>query len=432
MNFRSSVRIFLSLGIVASLAPGVSYATNGMNMIGYNTRSSGLAGADVALGEDCPACNPATLGGEGRIILAGGVALLHPPVNFQNGYFGPNDVDSDENIYAAPYLEYAHRLKDSPWTLGLTVRAQGGMGVEYEDVRTFAGNQDELYTNLQIARFMPTASYRVNDQLKLGASLQVGSVKMSSKLFPGTYSPGPDGMAGTMDDFAGMHLKDVGGVGYAGRIGLFYKVSDRLNLGLTYLSETDIDMDGGRLTLNLGIARVAYAAELERFALPQEAEFGLSYKVSPRLRLVADIRWIDWASAADEVTVKGSDPDLPVPLQDPEMTFKLKWKEQWVFALGTEFMLNRNHTFRIGYNYGGNPVPNDYLSPLFPGHVEHHVTLGYGYSWDQLSLDLAWEHSLENKLTNTNPNPAENPFGPDSTVTVNPGNVLHLGLSYRF
>ncbi|HEJ83666.1 MAG TPA: aromatic hydrocarbon degradation protein, partial [Desulfobacteraceae bacterium] len=39
-------------------------ATNGMNMIGYNIRSSGMGGADAAIAGDCSgsACNPATLG----------------------------------------------------------------------------------------------------------------------------------------------------------------------------------------------------------------------------------------------------------------------------------------------------------------------------------------------------------------------------------
>jgi len=432
MNYRRSVTHFLILGIVAMLAPGISYSTNGMNMIGYNPRSSGLGGADVALEGDCPACNPATLGGEARVNFSGGVALLHPPVNFQNGFFGPNDADSDENIYVAPYLEYAHRLNDSPWTLGLILWAQGGMGVDYDDVRTFTGSRDELYTNLQIARLIPTASYRVNDRLSLGASLQIGAVNMQSKLFPETYSAGPDGIPGSGDDFVGMHLRDVGGTGYAGRLGVFYRVSDRLNLGITYLSETNIRMDGGQLMLNLGIASVTYKAKLKGFALPREAEIGMSYMVSPMFRLVADIRWIDWASAVDEVTVRGSQPNLAVPIQTPELTFKLKWKEQWVYALGAEFVLKRKHILRFGFNHGANPVPNSYLSPLFPGHVEQHLTLGYGHSWNRFSLDLAWEHSLKNKATNRNPNPAENPFGPDSTVTVNPGNVLHLGLSYRF
>jgi len=432
MKFHKPIETCLILGVLAIAVPVISFPSNGMNMIGYNTRSSGLAGADVALEEDCPACNPATLGGAGRRTLNGGVALLHPPVNFQNGYFGPNDADSDDKIYTVPYLEYAQRLNESQWTVGLTVRAQGGMGVDYKNVRTFAGNLDALYTNLQIARIMPTASYRINDQLSIGASLLVGITNMSSKLYPDTYSPGPDAMPGTPDDFAGMHLKGVGGVGYAGRFGLLYEVSDRLNLGITYQSETDIDMDDGELVLNLGIARVTYDASLESFALPQEAEFGLSYMLSPKLRVVADAHWIDWASAADEVTIRGTDPDLPVPLRNPELTFKLKWKEQWVYAIGAEYALNSDHVLRIGYNYGKNPVPSDYLVPLFPGHVEHHLTLGYGYTWDKLHLDLAWEHSFTNAETNTNPNPAENPFGPDSMVTANPGNVLHMGLTYRF
>ena len=432
MKFRKTNIYCLIALILPMSAPLTSFATNGMNMIGYNTRSSGLAGADVALGSDCSACNPATLGGKGIRTLSTGVALLHPPVNFKNGYFGPNDVDSDDNIYVAPYFEYAQRLQESPWTLGLIVRAQGGMGVDFEDVRTFLGNEDTLYTNLQIARLMPTASYRVNEKLRFGASLLIGYARMNSKFYPETYSPGADGLPGSPDDFAGMELKGVSGVGYSGRVGVHYQVSDRLELGLTYLSETGIDMDDGRLGLNLGVARVGYDARLKHFALPQELEFGFSFSVSPQLRLVADARWIDWASAVDEITISGSNPDLPVPLLDPDLTFKLKWSEQWVFAVGTEISLGASHVLRIGYNYGKNPVPNDYLVPLFPGHVEHHMALGYGFSWDKLSMDVAWEHSFTHSETNTNPNPAENPFGPDSTITTRPGNVLHLGLTYHF
>lgn len=429
---RRILKTCCACGAVAMSVPQLSFATNGMNMIGYNTRSSGLGGADVALEGDCAACNPATLGGDAPRTLSGGIALLHPPVNFKNGYFGPNDVDSDDKIYAAPYLEYAQRLNDSAWTLGIAVRAQGGMGVDYDKVRTFAGNKDKLSTDLQFARIMPTAAYQVNDQLSIGASLMIGYTKMNSEFYPETYSPGQDGMPGTQDDFAGMKLKDVSGVGYAGRIGLLYQVNDRLNLGFTYLSETDIDMDDGELILNLGLAKVGYDASLKDFALPQEVEFGISYMATPQLRLVADVHWIDWASTVDEITIQGRNPNLPVPLQEPDLTFKMKWDDQWVYAIGAEYTLKTNHTLRIGYNYGKNPVPNDYLVPLFPGHVEQHLTLGYGYTMEKLRIDVAWEHSFTNKETNTNPNPSENPFGPDSQVTANPGDVLHMGLTYWF
>ncbi len=51
---------------------------------------------------------------------------------------------------------------------------------------------------------------------------------------------------------------------------------------------------------------------------------------------------------------------------------------------------------------------------------------------DNLRVDLAWEHSFTRSQTNSNPNPAENPFGPDSKVTAHSGDVLHLGLNYQY
>lgn len=422
------------VALVASLlgVPQGALATNGMNMIGFNARSTGLAGADAALEYDCPACNPATLGSEDARSLSAGLALLHPPVNFRNGLYGPNDVDSDDNIYFAPYLDYAHRLQDSGWTLGVTARAQGGMGVEFEPVLSPTGASDRLYTDLKFANVMPAVSYRVNERMRLGAALIVGYTQMDSDLFPESYAPGPDGIPATPDDFVGLRIRDVSGTGYGGRFGLHYQVSERVGLGLTYQTETGIDMDGGRLTLNLGAARVGYAARLDGFALPAEAQFGLSVMVTPALRLAVEAHWIDWHSALGTITVKGTDPDVPLPLPDPELEFRLNWDAQWVFALGWEFNLSDRHQLRAGWNYGKNPVPNENLVPLFPGHVEHHLTLGYGIELEKLTLDFAWEHSFENTEGNTNPDPRENPFGPDSRVTVNPGNALHVALTYRF
>lgn len=428
---RGTLSLCLAVGVLSGV-PSLSSATNGMNMIGYNTRSSGLGGADVALEGDCPGCNPATLGSDSDGYLSGGIAFLHPPVGFENGLFGPNDVKSDDRIYTAPYFEYARRIGDGGrWSLGIGMRAQGGMGVEFEDVRTFAGNRDSLSTDLQVARIMPTIAYRPNGNLSLGAALMIGYSRMKSEFYPNTYSPGPDGVPGTPDDFAGMKIDDVDGVGYAARLGLHYRVNDRLSLGFAYTSQTDIDLDDGRLTLNLGAAKVDYDARIDDFAWPQEVEFGAAFDATPTLKLVADVRWIDWASAIDSLVVRGSNPSLPVPLQNPELPFQMNWDEQWVFAVGAEYALTPRHTLRIGYNYGGSPVPDDFLVPLFPGHVEQHLTLGYGYTHGDLRFDVAWEHSFTRSQSNSNPNPQENPFGPDSKVIVHSGNVLHLGLSYR-
>ncbi|RKX31195.1 MAG: hypothetical protein DRP71_13850, partial [Verrucomicrobia bacterium] len=47
-------------------------------------------------------------------------------------------------------------------------------------------------------------------------------------------------------------------------------------------------------------------------------------------------------------------------------------------------------TARAGFNYGSNPVPNQYLNCLFPAIVEKHITAGVGWAWsDRSSIDFS-------------------------------------------
>lgn len=428
---RRTVCTFLAL-ICLAAAPAVE-AINGINLIGYNARSSGMGGADVALDGDCAGCNPATIGGEQINTLHLGTALLLPRGGMRNTLLGPNDANTKEKIFPAPYFEYARRPgADSPWTLGINIQAIGGLGVKFEDIRTLVGNTDELKTDVKIARISPTFSYRMSERLRLGAALQIGYTKQSFRLFPNTYSPGPDGLPGTQDDFVGLEISGLSGTGVAGRFGLHYRASDKLSLALTLTTETSLDLEDGRLYLNLGTTRVAYDAKMSDFALPQEVEAGFAYRLTPKLLLAGDLRWINWSATMDELVVQGSNPSLPVPITAPSVPFKLKWDNQLVIALGLEYALAPHHILRAGYNYGKSPIPDEYISPLFIAHVERHVTIGYSYVQKRYRVDVGWEHSIKHNQFNTNPNLVENPFGPDLQVLANHGDVLHLGMSYRF
>ena len=54
---RHSLSAVLTLACLVA-APAAD-AINGINLIGYNARSSGMGGADVAVDSDCAGCNPA-------------------------------------------------------------------------------------------------------------------------------------------------------------------------------------------------------------------------------------------------------------------------------------------------------------------------------------------------------------------------------------
>ncbi|RKZ09743.1 hypothetical protein DRQ25_05345 [Candidatus Fermentibacteria bacterium] len=421
-------RIFIVLLIGLVISP--SLATNGMNMIGYNIRSSGMGGADVAVDSDCSGAsgNPAALCLLTPRSISAGISLLMPSLNVSNTNMGL-DLDGESQIFPLPYLAYAQRMgSTSPWTLGIDIYAQGGMGVDFQGFPTGATTTDTFSSRVMYLRATAAAKYSVTENLSLGLSAIAGYAGMDFSMFPETVS--------------GMDVEGLSSLGYSGRFGVHYKLCDRISVGAQYTSETELNLDGGDLTLNFGSmgGKVLYEAAMEDFTWPQEAELGFTVQAAPSILFAADVKWINWSGAMDVVYLVATNPPSGFP-ENPfpdgmggytnRMPFQMKWEDQWVYALGVEYSLNNEHALRFGFNYGKNPVPDENLSPLFPAIVESHGTLGYGLDLGQWSIDAAYEHAFENMQTNMNDDPMVNPFGPGISVSHSQ-NTFHLGAGFSF
>jgi len=417
------------LGAIASAPAG---ATNGMEMIGTNPRSTGMGGADVAADSDASAVsgNPALICGCAPNSASIGFTVLLPHLNMTS-MGGANDVDGEQQSFIMPQLGYVHHLGQSPFTVGVGLYAQGGMGVNFRDVNTGMGTQDELYSQVAFMRLNPILAYQATDWATFGATAMIGYAKMKFSFFPNTYSAGMDGKPGTGDDFAGMKIKDLSSLGLAGRVGAQFKVGPQVRLGATYTSKTDLSLDGGEATLNFGQMKAKYDAEMSNFTWPQEVEFGVAYLPIRGLTLAADAKWINWSDAVKRPVLKLSSPDSANAPGAIEVPFAMNWDDQWVFAIGAEYVINPVHTVRVGYNYGKNPVPDNYLNPLFPAIVEQHVTLGYGATMGKWLFDVAYEHAFENSQTNNNTTPSENPFGPGLEVSHSQDTIT-ASATYRY
>ncbi len=424
-----------SLGAAAllvALAAAPAAATNGMQMIGTNARSTGMGGADVAADSDAAAVsgNPALICGCAPRSANIGFTALMPKLGMTS-MGGLNDVDGENQLFLMPQIGYVHRLGQSPVTVGFGLYAQGGMGVDFKDVNTGMGGTDELTSQVAFMRLNPMVAYQATDWATFGATIMLGYAQMKFEFFPNTYSVGFDGAGGTGDDFAGMRVKDLSSFGAAGRLGAQFKLGPQVRLGATYTTKTDLNLDGGTGTLNFGQMRADYDAELDKFTWPQEFEFGFAYLPIPGLTLAADAKWINWSDAIKDPTLKLKDPNSPGIPGSIAVPFAMNWDDQWVFAVGAEYVINPAHTVRVGYNYGKSPVPDNFLNPLFPATVEHHVTLGYGASFGKWVFDVAYEHAFENAQTNMNANMAENPFGPGLEVSHSQDTVT-AAVTYRY
>ena len=416
------------LGAIA-VAPAV--ATNGMDMIGYGTRSIGMGGADVAVAGDAGnvSGNPAAVSEATASSANIGVTLLMPTMSMKhNTPAGLDSVDSEAQYFPMPQIGYVHRLGGGPLAVGFGLYAQGGMGVDFQNVTTGMGTKDELTSQVSFMRLNPLVSYKINDAVTLGGTLMIGYSQCQFSVYPGTYSPGMDGKPGTGDDFAGMDITGLNSLGFAGRVGAQVKVGPMVRLGATYTSESTIKLDGGNAKLNFGQMKVDYDAELQDFTWPQEFEAGVAVTPAKGMTVAFDVKWINWSAAIDQPKLKLSNPNSAGVPSTLENTFDMAWEDQWVYAIGVEYAFNAMNTFRAGYNYGKSPVPDDNLNPLFPATVEQHLTLGYGLTFGQWGVNLAYEHAFENTQVNNN---AANMFGPGLEVSHSQ-NTVSLEATYRY
>ncbi|MBN1551211.1 outer membrane protein transport protein [bacterium] len=435
--------VYCLAGILSGLFIPVTFATNGMNMIGLDAISASMGGAESAVdtGVASLSSNPANLSSIEKSELIIDLGILSPAMNFKNStYWGSNDIDSETQYFPLPFLGYASRVKETPFVWGIGLFAQGGMGVDFRDVVTDFGTHDKIYSNVAYGKIVPAISYDVSDALSLGVALQIGYSTMAYDFFPGTtyYSPGADQTPQTADDivFPGQSMENAASFGYGARVGLNWHIDDMTAFGISYTTEAKLDYDEGDLTMNfgaLGLGKVRYNAEVDGFTWPASVDMGFSRKfLDERFLLAADITWYNWSDAIKTVTIKGSKPnDVNAP-PNVEIPFIFNWDDEWIFSLGAAYKISEFDTLRLGYNYGNNPVPDDNMYPLFPAIVEHHAAIGYGHRFsDNLKIDVTWEHAFKATEMNMNSDPNHNPFGPESEVSHDQ-NTLHMMLTYSF
>jgi long-chain fatty acid transport protein len=411
---------FLAMAMVMAI-PVAGLATNGMNMIGTGAVSSGMGGADVAVPAGCTAIagNPAQLATTCNRVISVGGAFLMPQMDVTMP--GRSGVDNEFQLFPLPFAGYAQRIGTSRWSVGVGIFAQGGMGVDFRDVKNFSGADDGLYSQVAFMRLAPTVAYNVNDKLTLGLTAFAGYATIDYDFFP--------------NGVQGQHVTGLSSFTIAGRFGANYQINDQWAVGATYTTESSLDFDGGEMRFNFGsgLGQVTYRdAKMDNFTWPRQVEVGVSFRPTAKWLLAFDVSWVNWASAIKTVTVTASNPNATVPsaYQTVSVPFIMDWKDQWVFALGAQYEINDMWTVRAGYNYGQSPVPDNTLNPLFPAIVEHHLTGGFTFTYGDWDFDFALEHAFSNSQTNTGAPSATNPF---SGVEVSHDqNTVHFMVSWRF
>src|SRR5512139_801184 len=355
-------KLAATLAAVGLAVPGAAMATNGMIMEGYGPIAAGMGGASMAYdnGSAAMANNPATLG-----LMADGSR-----VDVMLGFVGP-DVKtpmgtSEADAFYMPAVGYV--AKRGKLAYGAGIYGQGGMGTEF-------ANGD--MAQVSVGRVIFPVSYALSDRFNLGGSVDV--VWGGMDLVVDLNGDGTKDINFKDDsDFTG----EAKGYSLAAKLGFTYKLADRWTLGGVYQTAGNLPdlKDGGY--------------RVEGFDMPPVAGLGLAWEANDRLMLVADVKDVMWSSSMNTVTIQ-SPAGFSVPFQQD-------WDDQIVLALGASYKFTDALTGRLGYNYGKNPIPNEFVNFLWPAIMENHYTAGFGYAFSKQSeLNFALSVAAEVSVTGT-------------------------------
>ncbi|ACB74751.1 OmpP1/FadL family transporter [Opitutus terrae] len=420
-------------------------ATNGMNMEGYGPVATALGGASMAYDNGAAAVinNPATLSlqtATARLDLALGV--LGPQITAT----APNGASAESEATAFFMPAFGYTRRSGALVYGLGIFGQGGMGCEY-DANTWRGLGFGLKnrTEVSVGRVIVPLAWQVNEALTIAATADFVwagmdlQMAMTGAQFMDLVSTQQIGLAsggivqgfgqalqqmppGTSVDYAYFNFAngsdftgEASGSGYAGKIGVVYKVSPTLTFGATYHSQTrlsDLKAPGNSISFQLNVPGMGHVPQtlagdvtVRDFEWPAMLGAGFAWTPTPRWLIAGDVRHVYWASVMENFNLRfvasNATSNGNFAGQDLNATLYQRWSDQTIFQLGAAWQATDTFTVRFGANHGKDPIPAQYLNCLFPATVEKHLTLGCGWKLNEASsIDVSYSHGFAHAVTN--------------------------------
>lgn len=379
-------RVFAFMAL-AGMA-GSAFATNGYFSHGYGQTAKGMGGAGIAYPQDtlAAATNPAGMVHVGNRMDIG-LEIFAPDRGFSYAGGSPdgNGDGAMESWFPIPEFGY-NRMIDSNMSLGVSVFGNGGMNTTYADGDHFfaGGSGATVGIDLMQMFIAPTIAYKVNEQLSVGASLNLIAQAFEAQGLQAF---------GVMDATGGDLGRDYS-FGASVRVGALYQVNNAVTLGATYQSKGSMGEfeDYAMLFPNGG-----------DFDIPASYGVGVALKASDKLDIAFDVVRIDYSG----VDVTGNLAKYSLFMVNQH---GFGWDDQTVFKLGAAYKFSSDLTLRAGVNYGEQPIDlaaapafmEDIgfdLNTLAPGVVETHLTLGFTKSLSaDSSITGSYMHAFEKEV----------------------------------
>jgi len=346
-------------------------------------RAVGRGGVEIAIANDCDALNsnPA-----GIIQIKGkqldiGVGVFRPKVRFKNRYIRRH---TRTQYYPSSEIGFVIHLKKLI-AIGFGIFGNSGLGVHRLYIFNPYFKKKMLGdSKLAVAKAIFGLAYQVHSGLSVGFAFHYYYINY--------YLASPMGPAYL--DADKMH-----GFGYGGAIGILYKPNKNWSFGLSYTFKPvlqSLHTDDSKLRFyNTGYMHCR--TKMRNFGVPRKLALGVAYHVNKRWLVGIDLEWQQYSRAFNELIVKLSDMKIP----SVQLRLPFRFRDTYIFSVGTEYMLSRFLTLRFGYSLSTDISPKGShfsVSPLVGNF--HNLAFGLGTCWKNYELNLSCVYCFEGKGTN--------------------------------
>ena len=260
------------------------------------------------------------------------------------------DPDKLDAINFIPGLYYVNPLNDK-WFYGLSVNVPSGFGSDYG--RKWSGRYLSEESSLVFVAINNSLAYRWDDAWSVAAGVQVMYVSSKSKTRVDNIGPRGDGRIKLEED----------GVGAGFTLSSLYEFNPDTRIGVSYRSETKIDLDGNPEFNNIDniyltvLNDQGLLGEIDvDFKVPQQVQLGLFHQIDERYSVTADIFWIDMSAFG--VTSVSAGPD--------HVSVESTFKDTYLTSVGLGYRWDKRTQLNVGLGYMKSPVDDDERSLYLP------------------------------------------------------------------
>lgn len=412
----------LSISLLSLLATNTFAGGYRISMQGQRQLAMGHTGVAV-IGQNAESMffNPAS----GTFLknkwsFSAGATALVSNVKFQNSIY--NWSNSTTNT-GTPFYFYGNYQATDRFSVGLAVYTPYGSSVEWD--RDWPGSHLVNNIDLQAIFVQPTVSYKITDNISVGAGLIYvsGGVTFNRNLSRSMVDENGNRSDVTID------AAGVSAWGY--NLGVTARLDDYVTFGVNYRSQIDMKVEGGEAKFNDMPSFLGGTYTNGKFdatmPLPAELTIGFSYQINKKWLAAVDYNHTFW-KAYDNLVIDFDNPAIPTSVNPRN------YKSSGTMRGGLQFAPSEKFSARVGGYYDISPVQDGYFAPETPRNDALAGTVGFTYQvTPKFGIDFAASALHFKETKNSYDHYIEDgnhvSFGGDYRSSAY---SLGLGLSYNF